>query len=52
MWKVVIEIVDGTEKEFKAYDKLEAESKKEYFLNKADVVDVAVFDDNGNPVEM
>jgi hypothetical protein len=54
MWRIELEICDGTTQTFTAQNKYEAKMKYDHFINKAEVTDVSVFDgeDFIDPVEL
>ena len=54
MWRIELEICDGTTQILIAKNKYEAKMKYDHFINKVEVVDVAVFDGDDfiDPVEL
>ena len=54
MWIVEIEYTDRKRKEVKASNKFDAKMKYDTYINKPDVVDVAVFEDGDyiDPIEL
>ena len=55
MWTIELQIIDGTTQTFKAHDKYEAKMKYDHFIQKGEVEDVYVFDEDGeyiDPIEL
>ena len=54
MWKLELQMVDGTTQTFTASNKFEAKMKYDHFIQKGEVEDVYVFEDDDyiDPVEL